>query len=147
MSALGEEINIEVTWDASSNKHINKIQRSLYQRANIIIIIYDMTNKESFNKLTDWNKRIDDNSNIHVEKCLIANKSDLVEERVITNTEGVLVGNSLKMEYYETSATTGENVIKAFMGMIIKAKRKNSYNQRSSFRLDSRSIYQKKSCC
>ena len=78
---------------------------------NGIILVFDLTGMETFGKVKDWFDSIKENTD--VEKtviCLVGNKLDLKEKKVVNSEEAKKIGESFGMTYMETSAFTGEKV-------------------------------------
>ena len=80
----------------------------MYTRdANIILLVYDITNKESFNHLSDWLK---DLTNINLDEvilAIVANKIDLSGKREVTLEEGKKFAEEHNFVFQEISAKTG----------------------------------------
>ena len=81
----------------------------MYTRdANIILLVYDISNRDSFTNLTHWLK---DLTNVNMEEvilCIVANKIDLVDKRVVTNEEGQKFADEPDFIFQEISAKTGD---------------------------------------
>ena len=82
-----------------------------------IFVLYDSTKRESFENIDNWINYIK-KSNKTLPTILIGNKSDL--EREIGEEEGRKKAKELEIDFYETSALTGENVNKVFNAMLKK---------------------------
>ena len=103
------------------------ITSSYYRGAHGIIVVYDVTDAESFNNVKQWLHEIDRYACENVNKLLVGNKIDLAApKRVVTTEQGKEFADSLKIEFLETSAKTAVNVENAFMTMAsqIKARMK-----------------------
>ena len=87
----------------------------MYTRdANIILLVYDITNKESFNNLSLWLK---DLTNINFDEvifCIVGNKIDLSDKRVVEKEEGEKFGEEHDFIFQEVSAKTGEGFSELF---------------------------------
>ena len=93
-----KDLNI---YDIPGINGINTINKSFLRTAEIVLLVYDMTNIESFIKLYDWNELLLKNKDIL--KCVIANKRDLIE-RQICEENGKKFAEKIGALYYETSA-------------------------------------------
>ena len=82
-----------------------------------IFVLYDSTKRESFENIDNWINYIK-KSNKTSPIILIGNKSDL--KREIGEEEGRKKAEELEIDFYETSALTGENVNKVFNAMLKK---------------------------
>ncbi|MHA2251285.1 MAG: ADP-ribosylation factor-like protein, partial [Candidatus Kariarchaeaceae archaeon] len=88
------------------------------------LVIFDLTNKESLENITNWIKELmDANKNKDIPMLVIGNKSDLIETRSIEDSEVQAKIHQLNadvsipskyIEYIETSAKTGDNIIRGF---------------------------------
>ena len=87
----------------------------MYTRdANIILLVYDITNKESFENLYAWLK---DLTNININEviiCIVGNKIDLNEKREVSNEEGQKYAQEHDFIFQEVSAKTGEGFSELF---------------------------------
>jgi small GTP-binding protein len=105
--------DIEVTmaiWDTGGQELFDAIRPQYYRGAHGVLVIYDVTNKQSFNNLDKWLSELDNNCG-NIPKIIIGNKIDLTDERVILFETGESYAQRKNVTYYETSAKTGENVI------------------------------------
>ena len=101
-------------WDTAGQEKFRNINGSYYKGANGILVVYDITNKETFDGLNSWLIEIEKNSSKDVYKLLIGNKNDLEEKRQITYDEGKEFASINGMEFFETSAKTSYKVQEAF---------------------------------
>ena len=127
----GNELNVQL-WDIGAQQYFKRFRRIYYNGAEAAFIVYDITNRESFEEVKNWFKELNeliDETNIPI--ILVGNKDDLAEKRVVSTAEGEALAKSLSkngIEYIETSALTGNNVKDAFeliaYHYIIKSKKK-----------------------
>ena len=84
----GKEIRFDL-WDTAGQERFRAVTKSLYRDAKVIILVYDITEKETFNEVKDyWYEQIKLNSANDVILGLAGNKCDLYENEVITEEEG-----------------------------------------------------------
>jgi Ras-related protein Rab-8A len=79
-----------------------------------IILVYDVTEEQSYNNIQNWMKQIETHASDNVVKCIVGNKSDL-PGRVISTEKGEELANSFGLDFFETSAKTGQNINDLFM--------------------------------
>ncbi len=105
-------VNLQI-WDLGSQDFLERVRANYYIGTQGVMIMYDVTNWESFNAVQGWKEEVDKNVDEY-RALLIANKSDLVVERVVSTEEGQNLANQLGMDYIETSVRQDKNVNKAF---------------------------------
>merc|ERR1719190_196357 len=82
-----------------------------------IIVVYDVTDKESFNNVKQWMQEIDKYAAENVNKLIIGNKCDQSSKRVVSYDEAKELADSLNMQLLETSAKNAHNVEQAFQSL------------------------------
>ena len=75
-------------WDPSGTERYRNIISSYFRGCHGIILVYDVTNKDSFQNISEWNDMIERNTQGKIFKVLVGNKSDMDYYRVITDEEG-----------------------------------------------------------
>ena len=113
LSVNDQEVTLKI-WDTAGQERFMTITRSFYRQANGVMLVYDVTKKDSLNKLEAWIESINENAHSNVVKYLIANKTDLVEDRVISTEKGNAYAEKHEMKYFETSAKDKLNVNEIF---------------------------------
>ena len=108
-----KKINLQI-WDTAGQEKYKSMTTSYYRGVNIIFIVYDVTNQESFNHVKNWIADIDKFAKINVMKVLVGNKIDLIDKRVISKEEGINLSKKYKIKFFETSAMLGEGVKEMF---------------------------------
>ncbi len=116
-------------WDTAGQERFKNIQASYYKGANGILVVYDITNKESFENLSSWLIEIEKNGNKNVYKFLIGNKNDLEDQRVITKEQGDEFASINGMDFFETSAKTAYQVQEAFEQLTRDIKKKRGVGE------------------
>jgi GTPase SAR1 family protein len=81
------------------------------------MVVYDITDPDSFNNINNWLIEIEKNANKNVYKILIGNKCDLEEKRQVSYEQGKEFADTYGMKFIETSAKTNQNVHEAFVTM------------------------------
>ena len=102
-------------WDTAGQERFKNIIASYYRGAHGILLIYDVTDKDSFKNLSNWLIEIEKNANKNVLKVLIGNKTDLEDKRVVTYNQGKEFADTYGLKFLETSAKKNLNVSEAFI--------------------------------
>ena len=101
-------------WDTAGQERFKNIIASYYRGAHGILLIYDVTDKDSFKNLSNWLIEIEKNASKNVLKVLIGNKSDLEDKRAVTYNQGKEFADTYGLKFIETSAKKNLNVTEAF---------------------------------
>lgn len=119
-----KKIKIEL-WDTAGQERFNSIVRSYYRNAIAVFVVYDISNRLSYNALPRWIRILDEvDSNIKF-KVLIGNKTDINTFVHVNKLEGEQVAKKFNFcAFYETSAKNGQNIEDIFENLtkIIKEK-------------------------
>jgi len=140
-------------WDTAGQERFRTITSSYYRGAHGIIVVFDVTDQESFNNVKQWLSEIDRYANESVNKLLVGNKSDLTAKRVVEHTTAKAFADEIGVPYIETSAKNATNVEQAFMTMAAEIKnrmaREPAVNKPANTIRpgEGRSIAQQKSSC
>ena len=126
MSTVGIDFKIKVIeyktkqikliiWDTAGQERFRNITNQYYNGADGIILIYDVTNRNSFNNVTYWINQITSKSDrTKIGLILVGNKTDDEKSRVITKEEGEILGKNNEIDFMETSAFTNYNIDECF---------------------------------
>ena len=110
----GQEVQLQI-WDTAGQEKFQSISKTYYRNAVGILVVYDITDRKSFDQLSIWvneaQRLCDPNAVIH----LLGNKADLESKRVVSISEALSFANANQMQYIETSAKKGENITQAFI--------------------------------
>jgi Ras-related protein Rab-1A len=111
-------------WDTAGQERFRTITSSYYRGAHGIIIVYDITDKESFDNVRQWLFEIDRYASENVCKLLVGNKSDLGNKRAVEYDAAKAFADELSIPFLETSAKNATNVEQAFLTMAAQIKNK-----------------------
>ena len=101
-------------WDTAGQERFKNIISSYYRGVHGILLVYDVTEKDSFNNLNFWLMEIEKNANKNVLKVLIGNKTDLEDKRVISYNQGKEFADMHGLKFVETNVKKNKNVREAF---------------------------------
>jgi len=111
-------------WDTAGQERFRTITSSYYRGAHGIIIVYDITDKESFDNVRQWLFEIDRYASENVCKLLVGNKNDLKSKRAVEYEAAKAFADELSIPFLETSAKNATNVEQAFLTMAAQIKNK-----------------------
>ena len=97
-------------WDTAGQENFRSITRAYYKNSVCALVVYDITNRDSFNNIANWVEDCKNQSPKTIFMVLVGNKSDLSDKRVISIEEGRELAEKYNMIFFETSAKTGDNV-------------------------------------
>ncbi|KAF8111468.1 hypothetical protein N665_0074s0004 [Sinapis alba] len=117
----GKTIKLQI-WDTAGQERFRTITSSYYRGAHGIIIVYDVTDQESFNNVKQWLSEIDRYASDNVNKLLVGNKCDLTENRAVPYETAKAFADEIGIPFMETSAKDATNVEQAFMAMSASIK-------------------------
>mmetsp|Transcript_99930 Transcript_99930/g.198252 ORF Transcript_99930/g.198252 Transcript_99930/m.198252 type:complete len:205 (+) Transcript_99930:85-699(+) len=112
----GKTVKLQI-WDTAGQERFRTITSSYYRGAHGIIIVYDVTDKESFNNVKHWVQEIEKYAADGVNKLLVGNKCDLSSKKVVSYDEAKDLADELGIQFMETSAKNSHNVESAFQTM------------------------------
>ena len=108
-------------WDTAGQDRFRAITKNYYKGANGIILIYDVTNLQTFENVKNWITQIREEANKNVVIFLAGNKADLPEEsRAVQKEDGQKMAEEYNMPFQETSAKEGINVNETFQELVEK---------------------------
>lgn len=105
-------------WDTAGQERYRTITTAYYRGAMGFILMYDVTNEDSFNSVQDWVTQIKTYSWDNAQVILVGNKSDIESDRVVTYDRGKQLADQLGLEFFETSAKENINVKNVFERLV-----------------------------
>jgi Ras-related protein Rab-6A len=107
----GIPIKLQI-WDSAGQEKFKSLIPNYIRGASLIFLVYDISNKKSFNNLNNWIEFINLYESTSI--AIIGNKLDLESEnkREISYEEGKKFSEEKKMDFFEVSAKTEKNLLK-----------------------------------
>ena len=106
-------------YDTGGQERFNAINESYYKKADAILLIYDITQRNSFETIKEYYcPKIKDLCKVDIPIILLGNKADLEEKREVTIDEGAGLALEGNFKFKETSCVKNENVADAFEALI-----------------------------
>ena len=131
VSKIFTNFNIKIQWDTAGQEKFKTITSAYYRGAHGIIIVYDVTDKNSFNHIKDWlediNKYTDDNP----IKLIVGNKSDLAANRQVTQNDINFIRQQTGIDVIEASAKSSFKILEVMetmTRMLISKKTRTGIN-------------------
>ena len=122
-------VKLEI-WDTAGQEQYRAVNKIFMNKAKIAAIVYDMTNQETFDNIKNWYNELKDKNDTVEMIGIIANKSDLYEEQVVSKEEGENYAKSINGFFYETSAMDYDSVSNAFEDLTKKYVEKKEEEER-----------------
>jgi small GTP-binding protein len=112
---IGErKVKLQI-WDTAGQERFRSIAKAYYRNAIGVIVVYDLTDRKSFDELNTWLNDIHALCDANAVIQLIGNKADLQANRVVTIAEAEQFASHHHIQYLETSAKGGQNIREAFV--------------------------------
>lgn len=108
-----EKIILQI-WDTAGQDRFGVLTRKFCKHSNVILIVYDVSIRKTFEKITEWISNIEENASRNVLVVLVGNKCDLETERQVSCEEGRQLADQYKLAFYETSALKDINISQVF---------------------------------
>ncbi|KAI9203684.1 GTP-binding protein ypt2 [Polychytrium aggregatum] len=121
----GKQITLQI-WDTAGQERFKTITTAYYRSAMGILVVYDVTDENSFRNVATWMKNVDEHAPEGISRCLIGNKCDLEGARVIPPEKGQALADEYGIEFMECSAKSNIGVEQAFMDLARRILRRRS---------------------
>ncbi|MFX0008992.1 MAG: Rab family GTPase [Candidatus Hermodarchaeota archaeon] len=114
-----------VLWDIGGQTKFELIRKKFYEEASIILVLFDLSNAMSFADVPKWYQDVKSymENNQALKGYLIGNKNDLINKRIVNESDAKKLAYTLDLEYLEISALTGHNVESTFQKIARKLLR------------------------
>jgi small GTP-binding protein len=111
-----------IFWDVAGQAKYLQVRKMFYNGATAAILVFDLTNRESFQSISKWYQDVADNMKNTESFIMIlcGNKKDLTDQIQVKTHEAQSLAQKLKMSYFETSALTGENIELSVQNLVQK---------------------------
>ncbi|KAJ1437955.1 Small GTPase superfamily [Sesbania bispinosa] len=124
-------------WDTAGQERYHSLAPMYYRGAAAAIVVYDITSMDSFVRAKKWVREVQRQANPNLTMFLVANKSDLEEQREVGNEEGEEYAKENGLSFFETSAKTAHNVNELFYE-IAKRLAKDNPSRQTGIKLHTR---------
>ena len=109
----GVQVKLKI-WDTAGQERFRNITNQYYKGADGIILVYDVTDRTSFEKIREWMNKIKQNTTEdEIGLVLLGNKCD-ADLRDVYENDGIELGKELGIQYFESSAMNNINISESF---------------------------------
>lgn len=113
-------------WDTAGQERYRALTPMYYRNAQVIVMVFDLTNNSSFTSLDDWMADLQGKADSDVQLFVVGNKADLVAERSVEERAAKNFAEKIgAIEYLETSAKSGQGVTGLFTKVAESAQSKS----------------------
>ncbi|XP_013373092.1 PREDICTED: ras-related protein Rab-26 isoform X5 [Chinchilla lanigera] len=119
----GMKVKLQI-WDTAGQERFRSVTHAYYRDAHALLLLFDVTNKASFDNIQAWLTEIQEYAQNDVVLMLLGNKVDSAQERVVKREDGEKLAKEYGLPYMETSAKTGVNVDLAFTAIAKELKQR-----------------------
>merc|ERR1711904_181696 len=107
-------------WDTAGQEHYHSLAPMYYRGAAAAIVVYDITNRDTFQRGKQWVKELQRQGNPNIVIALSGNKSDLNSKRKVEPEEAESYASDNGIFFIETSAKTAASVNELFVAIARK---------------------------
>jgi len=115
----GKKVLLRI-WDTGGQERFRTITPSFYRKAHGVILVYDVTSRETFDMIERWYTEIEKNTTRPVVKMLVGNKVDKESSREVSTLEGKVYARVTDSLFAEASAKTGVGVTEMLRVLVKK---------------------------
>ena len=115
----GKNVKIEI-WDTAGQDRFRSIAKNYYKSANGIILIYDVTNRQTYDNVAKWISQIQQEVDQKVIIYIVGNKIDMENQRKVKTEEGQKIAEEYNFPFAETSVKDGININETFEDLVEK---------------------------
>jgi len=119
----GKRIKLQI-WDTAGQERFRTITTAYYRGAMGILLVYDVTDEQSFANIRNWIRNIEQHAADNVDKILIGNKCDMIAEKMVETQRGQQLADEYGIQFFETSAKSNINVDEAFRSIAQSIKKR-----------------------
>ena len=118
-------------WDTAGQERYHSLAPMYYRGAQAAIVVYDISNKETFHKAQTWVKELQRQASPNIVIALAGNKLDLANKRAVSYDEAKQYADEHSLLFMETSAKTAANVMDIFTSIAKKLPKTDLSEQMS----------------
>uniref|UniRef100_A0AAY4AXV2 small monomeric GTPase n=1 Tax=Denticeps clupeoides TaxID=299321 RepID=A0AAY4AXV2_9TELE len=123
----GVKVKLQI-WDTAGQERFRSVTHAYYRDAHALLLLYDVTNKSSFENIQAWLTEIHEYAQKDVVVMLLGNKADATQQRVVKREDGEKLAKEFGVPFMESSARSGLNVELAFVAIARELKHRSMKN-------------------
>jgi len=112
----GKRVTLSI-WDTAGQERFHALGPIYYRDANGALLVYDITDQDSFIKVKNWVKELRRILGNNVTICIVGNKSDLERSRTVDSAEAESYASSVGAKHYLTSAKLNKGLEELFLDL------------------------------
>ena len=147
-----KKVKLQV-WDTAGQERFRNVAKNYFQSTQGFLLVFDITDKESFQKLNDfWIGQLKMNAPEKAKSVLVGNKSDLAGQRQVSIEDAEEFAKDNNLKYYEVSAKEGTKVVELFFYLANEIYQSHTYeefneNKTITLKKEKSKKKDKKKCC
>lgn len=110
--------------DTAGQERFRTITTAYYRGAMGILLVYDVTDEQSFQNIRNWIRNIEQHAADNVDKILVGNKCDMMSEKLVETARGQALADEYGIKFFETSAKSNINVVEGFTAIATDIKKR-----------------------
>ncbi|KAM7348417.1 RAS oncogene family member Rab21 [Cochliomyia hominivorax] len=129
----GNKVQLNI-WDTAGQERFHALGPIYYRGSHGAILVYDITDQDSFQKVKNWVKELKRMLGSEIILAITGNKTDLEDQRTVSEEDALSYAESVGAHYFETSAKTNENVEEVFVELtrlMVQHAQQNNQRQRT----------------
>lgn len=134
MNIDGVKVKLQI-WDTAGQERFRSVTHAYYRDAHALLLLYDVTNRASFDNIQAWLSEIHEFAQQDVVLMLLGNKADATHGRVVKREDGEKLAKEFGVPFMETSARSGLNVELAFTAVAKELKHRSMKDPSENFKL------------
>lgn len=116
LNIAGKRVNLAI-WDTAGQERFHALGPIYYRDSNGAILVYDITDEESFTKVKNWVKELRKMLGEDVCLCIVGNKTDLEKDRAVPIAEAESYAASVNAKHFATSAKLNRGIEELFLDL------------------------------
>ena len=115
---LNKIVNLQI-WDTAGQERYRSVTKMLYKDADIALLVYDITNKKSFEALQNyWVEQVQESTLNETLMVIVANKSDLFDKEEVDEEEARNYAKTLNAPFFVVSAKSTSSINELFKDIV-----------------------------